>query len=129
MTEKPVEKLTEFLTAWKDKNFQGMFNACQETWKFNHEKDGIQWIDTWYGIKNLISWNIIDSKISGVVRDIKIEISYKDFAFKGKYKTITARLVCETAPFKPDINGDWGVNPISALREEISKAKDVSKVV
>ncbi len=117
MTEKALEKLTEFLTAWKDSNFQAMFDACQETWKYNHQGSGIVWFENWYGSKTLTYWDIIDSKISGVLCDIELKISYKDFAFKGKYKTITARLVCENAPYKPDITGNWGVNPISVLRE------------
>jgi len=45
-------------------------------------------------------------------RDVFINIDYG----KG-IKKIKARVICETGPYKPDIEGNWGVNPISCLKE------------
>lgn len=31
-------------------------------------------------------------------------------------KKVTARLVCETEPYKPSVDGEFGVNPISLIK-------------
>jgi hypothetical protein len=56
-------------------------------------------------------FTILDKRKLG---DAAVEIM---FTFDGRLKR--AMLICETAPYQPSIEGEWGVNPISLLRQYI----------
>ena len=64
---------------------------------------------------DLKKWNILKvTRVGDACRDVHLQITYGKNG-KNQKRRIRARCICETAPFQPDINGDWGVNPISVL--------------
>ena len=112
---KEIKKVIgKFLTNWKKKNWVKMAKYTQLTWRSNHWNN-VKWLEGWFWKKDLRKWTITDIKIVGdACRDVYIEIDYG----KG-IKEIKARVICETAPYKPSIEGNWGINPISCLKEKI----------
>ncbi|HUV75789.1 MAG TPA: hypothetical protein VMW00_03940 [Dehalococcoidales bacterium] len=105
-----------YLTAWKNKDWNGMAEFTQMTWRSENENPA-QMLENAYGFKDLLGAEIIKkSEVSDVMVDITATIYYR--IAKVEKKSITARVIRETAPNKPDPEGKWGVNPISTLREE-----------
>jgi len=110
---KEIKKIIEkFLINWRNKKWAKMARYTQLTWRNNHSNN-TGWLESWFWRKNLKKWEITKIKIVGkACRDVFINIDYG----KGT-KKIKARVICETGPYKPDIEGNWGVNPISCLKE------------
>jgi len=111
--DKEIKKVIgKFLANWKKKNWVKMTRYTQLTWRKNHENN-IKWLEGWFWKKDLRKWKIVNTKIIGeACKDVYIEIDYGEGV-----KNIKARVICEIAPYKPDIKGIWGVNPISCLKE------------
>jgi len=106
----------KFLANWKNKNWVKMARYTQLTWRSNHENN-VQLLEGWFGAKPLSKWGITDIIFIGdACRDVYIEIDYG----KG-IKKIKARVICEDEPYKPNIKGTWGINPVSILKEENSE--------
>jgi hypothetical protein len=55
---------------------------------------------------------------SPVSTDITFVVQYEAIPNEVETKRITARVIKEIAPYEPSPQGQWGVNPISALRQE-----------
>ena len=111
--DKEIKKVTEkFLNNWKKKKWIKMVRYTQLTWRTLH-KNNARWLESWFGLKNLNKWEIIKIEFVGdACRDIFVNIDYG----KG-IKKIRARVICETGSYKPDIEGNWGINPVSCLKE------------
>jgi len=111
---KEIKKVVgKFLANWKKKNWAKMARYTQLTWRDSH-KNNIKWLEGWFCKKPLKKWKITDIKIIGdACRDVYIEIDYGE-----GIKEIRARVICEVAAYKPDIEGIWGINPISCLKEK-----------
>jgi len=110
---KEIKKVIEkFLINWRKKKWAKMVRYTQLTWRSNHENNA-QLLGIWFGLKNLEKWEITKIEFVGdACRDVFINIDY------GKViKKIKARVICEIGPYKPSIEGNWGVNPISCLKE------------
>ncbi len=106
----------EFLTAWKDKDWDRMAEFSQITWR-SAQNNPAEMLNSAYGFKDLLGAEIIKkSDVSDVMVDITATIYYR--IAQVEKKSITARVIRETAPNKPSSEGKWGVNPISTLREE-----------
>jgi len=102
-----------FLTAWKKKDWVKMAKYTQSTWRGAFRKNNARRLEDWFGLKNLKKWEITKIKFVGdACRDVFINIDYGN-----GIREIRARIICETGPYKPDIKGKWGVNPISCLKE------------
>lgn len=108
-----AEETTQtFLQAWKDKDWDKMFELCQKTWTYTKTKEELQ--------EHFESpdWKLKDFKIVGFtnVANTKqsyiVELSFAD----GRIERHTAITICEKAPYSPATYGDWGVNPVSVLR-------------
>ena len=113
--DKKIKKVVEkFLINWKKKNWTKMVKYTQLTWRGAFRKNNSRRLESWFGLKNLEEWKIIKVESVGeACRDVFINIYYG----KGT-KEIRARVICETGPYKPDVKGSWGVNPISCLKED-----------
>ena len=113
--DKEIKKVIgRFLIAWQKKNWVKMAKYTQLTWRGTFHKNNARRLESWFGLKNLEKWEIINIKFVGdACRDIFVNIDYG----KG-IKKIRAWVICETGPYKPDIKGNWGVNPISCLKEK-----------
>lgn len=112
--------LKKFLQCWKDQNWIEMLKYVQQTWKSEKTKPMSTLID-YFSHKNIIKIKILDiENINNVMTDINFSIKYalvnKAEPNRTFNEKISARLICEKEPYKPDVKGQWGVNPVSILR-------------
>ena len=122
----------EFLVAWKQKDWGIMADVSQKTWK-SSEDDAADSVKNIFDIKDLLEAKIIKaSDVSDLTpdgqnaKDITAKIRYSVgseagvMGFQMHTETVTARVIRESAPYKPDSNGEWGVNPssLSVSRDE-----------
>jgi len=107
----------EFLTAWKDKDWDRMAEFTQITWRSNEENPA-EMLNAVYGFKDLLGAEIIRKEEWGSDAAVKITATIYYRIAQVEKKTITAMVICETAPYEPNPEGKWGVNPISTMREE-----------
>ncbi len=109
--------LAEYITAWKNQNWQRMVKFSQKTW-VSAESDPARTLKGCYDFKTLKGFEVKGTKtISDAAKDITFVVYYEAITNQIDKKQITARVIKETAPYKPSSQGQWGVNPISALRE------------
>lgn len=102
------DTIVEFLEGWKGNRFHKMYGLCQITWKSNNDVKNLMYLLD----KKLDSFEVTKiNEINDCMHDVSITVRIKRIE-----KQITARLLKEKAPFKPDVNGVWGVNPISLIR-------------
>ncbi len=108
MKNKSKEVLEKFLLDWSELNYDKMYQNCTKTWCLNNSKKNL---------KSLLHTRIKKYKILEVMHlsDVMYDVNVK-VRIKGDEKIIKARLLCEEAPFKPSLDGDLGVNPVSLLR-------------
>jgi len=109
--------LIEFARLWKQRKWSDLEKQCQITWAKQYLDQSAGLLRLQFGGTRLIGFKLGAAvPISAVTQDIPITIDYK----VGKnvaHKTLLARVICESAPFTPDMNGTWGVNPTSLYRE------------
>jgi hypothetical protein len=114
----PEWALAGYLNAWKEADWETMTEYTQLTW-LNNEADAIGFLDAVYGFKDLVGAEIINTtEVSDVCVDIEYIIYYTFAGGEVSKVKITARIICESGPYEPSTEGQWGVNPVSALREE-----------
>jgi hypothetical protein len=110
--------LAEYVFAWKNQDWSEMVKWSQKTWS-DGEPDPAGLLEAWYDFKTLKGFEIKDVEIvSEVLTDITFVVHYEAIANQISKKQIAARVIRETAPYEPSLQGEWGVNPISALGEE-----------
>jgi len=85
-----------------------MYRACQITWQATHAKNKLNM----FGDVDVSSFKILDhERMSEVMIRFKVKIK-----IGNHWQLSFPRVICEKAAFKPDINGKWGVNPVSFLK-------------
>jgi len=101
-------KVEQFLRAWKDNDYTKMYALTQITWSAKHSKKEL---------KRLLPNRIKSFKIENI-KEFSECIYDVDITLKigGKQKKISARLLCELEPYKPSLDGKFGVNPVSLIR-------------
>lgn len=110
--------LAEYVFAWKNQDWSEMVKWSQKTW-IDGEPDPAGLLEAWYDFKTLKGFEIKDVEIvSEVLTDITFVVHYEAIANQISKMRIAARVIRETAPYEPSLQGEWGVNPISALGEE-----------
>ncbi|MBA7490112.1 hypothetical protein ES702_00646 [subsurface metagenome] len=115
--DSPERAFVEFLISWREKDWSRMAQFTQKTWN-SKEKNPAEFLDVWYELKDLLGAEIIKkSTVSDVTVDITATVYYA-VGSKIETKKITARVIREVAAYTPSPKGEWGVNPISTLREE-----------
>jgi hypothetical protein len=122
----PERVLAEYLVAWQNEDWNKMLGSTQLTWR-SQTKEATERLKAQHEFMKLKGAEMISAKtppgVNGsVCQDIIATIFYtvpageKKFRKMVKEKKIKARLIRESAPFKADKDGEWGVNPVSALR-------------
>jgi len=113
----PERVAAGFINAWGDRNWEGMVDYLQLSW-VSKQRNPKKQVKGLYSLKKLKEAHIVKSKtIAGFMVDITLEVRYT-VAKRSKTVNIIARIMKETAPYKPSIDeGQWGLNPISTLRE------------
>lgn len=103
------EKIPEFFSHIAKKDWDAAFKCTTLTWQSNHKPI---WIVDWFEHKAIKYLDLIAIVIvSPVMVDIKIQVEQA-----SGFPFIMVRLICETAPYTPDIKGTWGINPNSCIR-------------
>ena len=109
--------LSEYMLAWKNQDWDKMASFAQKTW-LNNETDPAGLLEAWYDFKTLKGFEITNvKKVSNVTTDITCIVQYEAVTNQISKKQITARVIKETAAYTPNEQGQWGVNPTSAIRE------------
>ena len=96
--------LRSFLTAWIERNQEEMFRYSQKTWKSLHN-------ETW--LKTLLSRHIDSFEIHS--HEVAGEYAIDFMISINNNPPSNIRVIAEISPYHPGI-GEWGVNPIAALR-------------
>lgn len=114
----PEWALAGYLNAWKEADWEAMAEYTQLTW-LSTEADAVGFLDAYYGLKDLVGAEIINTtEVSDVCVDIESIIYYSFYGGEVSKWRITARIICESGPYDTSTEGQWGVNPVSALWEE-----------
>lgn len=107
------ERTEEFLKAWKNRKWKKLMSMLQITWNKTHSRKERKKIRSLFQEYGISEYTILsDKKIGPCMYDVQSRIVRKS----GIRQEITIRLVCEIEPYKPSLDGTWGVNPISCLR-------------
>lgn len=123
--EKLEQKVKAFFDAWIKHDFFEMLKNTTLTYRAYHVAQNIK---DWYDKKNLIEYNIKRSmKVTEAMYDVTVEIHYK-IGNMERNRLVTARATCEIQAFDASVNGSWGINPISVLKETKIKKKKNSGV-
>jgi len=110
--------LAEYVLAWKNQDWARMAEVAQKTW-LSDEPDPTGILAAWYDFKKLLGFEVTGvAALSNVTSDVTFIVRYEAFTNQVETKRITARVIRESAALTPSENGEWGVNPISALAEE-----------
>lgn len=116
----PEMVFAEYLVAWKNKDWNRMLQCTRLSWR-NRQKEPVEVIKLYYGLKALLGAKIIDTdNASNVSVDITAGIYYKQVIGSKavQEKSITARLIRESAVGQPSQDGEWRIDPLSTLKEE-----------
>jgi len=109
--------LADYVLAWKNQNWNEMASFAQKTW-LSTEANPAGLLEAWYNFKTLKGFEITNvQKVSNVTYDITFVVQYEAVTNQISKKQITARVVKETAAYTPSEQGQWGVNPTSAIIE------------
>lgn len=109
--------LAEYVLAWKKQDWNKMASFAQKTW-LSTRTDPAELLAAWYDFKTLKGFEITGvQEISNVTYDITFVVQYEAMTNQISRKQITARVIKETAAHTPSEQGQWGVNPVSAIRE------------
>ncbi|MBA7543617.1 hypothetical protein ES705_35952 [subsurface metagenome] len=109
--------LAEYIPAWKNQDWNRMVSFAQKTW-LSKEKDPAGLLEAWYDFKTLKGFKITDAKkVSNATTDVACIVQYEAMTNQISKKQIIARVIKETAAYTPNEQGQWGVNPLSAIRE------------
>ncbi|WP_142783361.1 hypothetical protein [Changchengzhania lutea] len=108
MKNEAQTKINSFLQAWKDLDFKKMYALTNKTWKTKHSKSDL---------KKLITVRIKSFEIKSI-EPISTTMFDADIIViaGGHRKKIKARMLCESEAYKPSIDGEFGINPISLTR-------------
>ncbi|MCP4049962.1 MAG: hypothetical protein GY730_04570, partial [bacterium] len=110
----PERAFIEFLISWKKKDWDRMSSFTQKTWR-SKQKDSTEMLEAWYGFKELLGAKIVKKNTASNVSTDITAIIYYVVGSEIETKTITAKVICEIAPYKVSKKGKWGVNPVSTL--------------
>jgi len=115
--ESAERTLAEYMLAWENQDWDKMASFAQKTWLSN-KTDSAGLLEAWHDFKNLKGFEITNvKKVSNVTTDITCIVQYEAVTNQISKKQITARVIKETAAYTPNEQGQWGVNPTSAIRE------------
>ena len=117
-TGTPERALAEYLNCWKQEDWDRMVEFTQKTWRSGKE-DPTEHLKDYYDFKHLVGAEITKKTVvSDTCADVEAKVYYCAFsATVATEKKITARVIRESKPHTPSSTGDWGVNPVSTLRE------------
>lgn len=115
--DSPERAVAEYLEAWQKADWNRMATFTSKTWQ-DGQSDAAGLLEAQYGFKDLLGATIEgNTPQSDLMVDIGVTVYYA-LGSEIRTRTLTARVIRESAPYTPSTSGDWGVNPLSTLREE-----------
>jgi len=111
----PEGAVDSWMNAWMNRDWPAMASASQITWR-KDQSDPEGMLRDMFGWTTLSGYEI--ERVSGnalAAREVSVLIYYE---LTGEPATgrIEGRVIGEIAPYRPDPNGTWGVNPVSMSR-------------
>jgi len=119
----PESVVYQFLEGWKSKKWAGLLKATQKSWVVAQD-------DPLEALKSILSYNLkgykaLNSiKLNEVVHAITVILSLSIARGVVQNKTVTIRTIKEVQPLLPSPEGEWGVNPITAVMEIFNETED-----
>jgi len=104
--------LKEFLTSWIAQAWSEMALRCQRTW-IEHQHTYAK-----------VAVKEEAPRETECLIDIPVRAAVS-VGGQGAVRHLLVRLIKEVAPYKPSPEGDWGVNPSSALREWTPRSEPI----
>jgi hypothetical protein len=105
-----------WLDAWAAESWEGMASLCQLTARLSYETLG-GWLKSVYGTYILVDAEIEDIvEVSPVCVDINAKLCCLDDKREQHTSFVTARIIRESGLRQPSETGEWGVNPLAAMR-------------
>ena len=107
-----VQAVHGYLEGLQKNNHRKAWKHTQKTWKSNHRKKDLK---RYFFIKPLGSFMVYSIKRKGeAMCDVWVNAEfYIESLKKNKDFHLRVRVLCEKKPYKPSIEGKWGVNPDS----------------
>jgi hypothetical protein len=112
----PEHAVAGYLEAWKKMDWNRMATFTSKTWR-DGRSDAAGLLEAQYGFKDLLGARIEGkTPASDVMVDVRVTIYYA-LGSEIRTRTLTARVIRESAAYTGSTSGDWGVNPLS-VREQ-----------
>ena len=93
------------------RKWEKMADLCQLSWLKSEVNTAGFFIKNQYDFFSVLSWKIInENKNAKCLHKYTAELNTQ----LGE-RIMIANIICEIAPFKPSLDGKWGINPISAI--------------
>ena len=128
------DTLEEFLTSWTAQAWSVMALHCQKTWlehQYLYAKVAVKkeapavMLQYFFEVIELVAFEIGEStREMECLVDIPVQAAVS-VGGQGGVRHLVVRLIKEVAPYKPSPDGDWGVNPSSALREWTPRSEPI----
>lgn len=109
MSKKATQNVKAFMECWKLGDPKDMLVLCNQTYRVQHTFRNIRSLFQAYPLESYRMGKA--TKVSEVMYDVTVKVTTS-----GKETTIKARTISELAPWKPSVDGDFGVNPLSIIR-------------
>lgn len=116
--DSPERAFAEFLISWQKEDWSRMAEFTQKTWRSGVENPAGR-LYSMYAIRELLGAEIRpNADHDEIVAQLMATIYYWSMS-EVQMKTIRAMVIRELAPYTPSAQGEWGVNPLSTLREYV----------
>ena len=113
----PANAITRFMYGWKVRKSEIMLEVCQKSWL--DKPNAKAKIEMWF--KNAICKGmkiIAMRRISDICYEAKMTVGIQHrYDIKTYVVPVKCFVVCEKKAHEPSINGSWGVNPVSLLKD------------
>lgn len=107
--------MTSWLAAWKAKDFKRMVQLSERSWRLR-TPDAVGQLRDQYGFKDVLTYRFRHCTGNAVSARVTFRVDYK--TFKRSRVQIAGMVIREDKQGHPSAIGQWGVNPISTLRED-----------
>ena len=104
-----AKAVDDFMRAWFHHDYDEMLAHCQKSWLSMKGDSAREALEMLFNDYLMTAWYVRGcERKSDVMFDalVLVEINGK----RARYKI---RVICEEMPYKPSVNGRWGVNPVS----------------
>ena len=116
----PASVLRSWVGAWKAKDFRRMVALSQVSWR-KHQSQPVETLSSFYGFKDVLNYRYLRCEASNIFGpNVFARVTFRlRYRALGRVKSvlITANVIREDRRGYPSATGQWGVNPLSALRQ------------